>query len=324
MLSPDEMTQTTEALEQLPRTLDRRSSASERRQSILQHKQTEGLPVVTTEPPNGRVAWRQVILFREENRRLRGELEDQQAELQRLMSDYTTLRDGVEQEVAVIHNGYRKEIEQYQTHLQEMMEERNRLQEANAQLEQRYQELYHTFRDEVEQEARKMMTEAAQTVILAPEKVPDLLHDVVKTVELQVRQEEDKHLVEALYFKREVQRIADLLEQERQQMSKERQQLAVWQNSVREQAELRYKTLDARLRTRWRTVSVGTSVGLLALLVVLQFICLAFLHVAVMTPVAVAILAPIVLCVIGAIVLAGPLDMLKHFYLSVPHKKTKK
>ncbi len=71
----------------------------------------------------------------------------------------------------------------------------------------------------------------------------------MKTLELQVRQEEDKHLVEALYLKREVQRMAAILDQERQQIEEERHNLLVMQNTAREQAELRQKTLQARLRS---------------------------------------------------------------------------
>src|SRR5713226_7014210 len=74
MLPPDDTTQTTGSSERTPRPHNRRDSLSERRQNILHQKQTDTLPVVNNEAPNGRIAWRQLIQLREENKRLRWEL----------------------------------------------------------------------------------------------------------------------------------------------------------------------------------------------------------------------------------------------------------
>src|SRR5436190_14578054 len=138
MLSPEDLTQetiapTTDVIERPLRTFDHRSVLSERRQSILHQKSSEKhtdfLPALTSEIPPSRMAWRQVILLREENRRLRAELETQHAELQRLaQTEY-------ENELAVVHHGYQQEVELYQNHLRELMEERNSMQQAYFELE---------------------------------------------------------------------------------------------------------------------------------------------------------------------------------------------
>jgi len=324
MLSSDDTTQTTqvtEAIERLPRPLDRRSSGNERRQPLLQQKQTDVLPQVTVDTPHSKVAWRQVIYLREENRRLRFELEGQRAEMQQLVAEYTSLQAHFEQEVAVVHSGYQQEREQYQSHLQDLMDERNRLQEAQTQLEHRYQDLYHTFQDAVEEEAQKMVTEAAQTLELSPDSTPLVLQDVMKTLELQVRQEEDKHLVEALYLKREVQRMAESLAQERALIAEERQRLLVMQNTAREQAELRQKTLQLRLRSRWKARTIITTVGMIFLLVILQFLFLNLAHVKLAAYISFLLLLPIIICSLLAFLLFGPLARARESYYITPRKK---
>src|SRR5205085_9775163 len=138
-----------------------------------------------------------------------------------------------EKEIEATHYGHQQEIEQYQSHLREMMEERKELQESYQALQRRYQELYHdyqdTFHEAVEEEASKMVTDAARTLVLSPEHVPPLLHDVKKTVEFQIKQEEDQHIAEALYMMRQAQIKAEQLEQElaheRAQMDIERQNI---------------------------------------------------------------------------------------------------
>ena len=199
MLSPDDTTHTnqvTESLERLPRPTDRRSSTNERRHAMLAHKNTDVLPSVTVETPHAKIAWRQVIQLREENRHLSFELEAQRQEMQQLLAQYNALQAQFDQEATGIHSSYQQEREQYQSHLRALMDERNRLQERYADLEKCYMDLYHTFQDAVEEEAHKMVTEAAQTIELSPAGTPTLFQDVMKTLELQVRQEEDKHLVE--------------------------------------------------------------------------------------------------------------------------------
>lgn len=324
MLTPDEISQDTGPLEPLPRILDRRSALTERRQNLLQQKQTDALPQLAAETPNAKLAWRQVVHLREENRRLRYEVQEQRAELQQLVSEYQSLQEKFDQEVAVIHSAHQQENEQYQTRLHELMNERNRLHDTHLSLEQRYQELYHSFQEAAEEEAHKLLSEAAQTVILSHDTTPVLLQDVVKTVELQVRQEEDKHLVEALYLKREVQRIAEQLEQERQTIEQERQQLAALQLSISEQSALRHQTVESRLRARWKLKAVFASIGLPFVLVLLQLVALAFFHVSVAGPASIAILAPIVVCIVLTLLFAHPFKAVKMMYTSAPHKKKKK
>jgi hypothetical protein len=336
MLSSDDLTQTTDdfvtgeletgeletgALERLPRMLDRKSLASERRQSILQQKQTDTLPHLTIDTPNAKVAWRQVVQLREGNRRLHFELEEMQTELQRLITDYKTLQSEFESEVSIIRNGHQQEIEHYQSHLREVVEERNRLQEALQQLEQRYQDLYHSFQDAVEEEAHKMVTEATKTLTLSPEKRPVLLSEMMDTVEFQARRTEDKHLVEALYLKREVQNIVEHVQRKYRELDQELKNLLDMQNTAREQAKLRQKVLQSRLQARWTIKSVFTTLSVLFLLIALQFLCLNLFHVQVVSGLSLSLITPIVVCVILAIVLATPVNMIKHIYTGAPHKK---
>ena len=122
MLPPDDSTQTAGSSERTSRSHNRRDSLSERRQNILHQKHTDTLPVVNSEAPNGRIAWRQLIQLREENKRLRWELAE------------------FEGEIEAIHSGHQQEIEQYQNHLQSLMEERDSLKESHYQLEQQQAE----------------------------------------------------------------------------------------------------------------------------------------------------------------------------------------
>lgn len=324
------ITQTTEALQLLPQTThphravsriaDRRSALNGRRQHV-HLRDTDALPQITIEPPGARVAWRQVIHLREENKHLRFALDQQQLEMQRIFSEYSALQTTYDKEIAIVHKGYQQEIEQYQNHLREMMEERNRVQETYLQMEQRYQILYHTFQDAVEEEARKMVVEATQTIELSPEKVPAFLQDAVKTLEIRAREVEDRHLLEALYLKGEVQRMAEELTTERKLLDEERQKLFTMQHTAREQAELYHKTLQSRLYARWKFKSAMTSVGLLLILIVLQFLFLSLFHIPFVTVVSLAIFAPVILCSLLAFVLARPLTTAKDIYESAPHKK---
>jgi chromosome segregation ATPase len=332
MLSSDDLTQTTDelvtgelqtgALERLPRILDRKSLVSERRQSILHQKQmTDALPNLTPDTPNAKVAWRQVMQLREENRRLRFDLDEAQTELQRLVADYKALQAEFEREASIIHNGHQQEIEHYQNQLSEATAERDRLRETQQQLEQRYQDLYHSFQEAVDEEARKMVSEATKTLTLSPDSRPALLQEMMETVESQVRRVEDKHLVEALYLKREVERMAEQMEQKQRQLDQELQNLLAMQLTVREQAKLRMKVLHSRLHARWTVKSVSTTLGVLALLIVLQFVSLALFHVQIGSSLSLSLITPIVVCVILALVLATPINMIKHFYTGAPHKR---
>ncbi len=314
-----ENVQSTEAFERLPRTPDRRALLSERRQNILQQKYTDSLPQVAVD---AKAAGRQIAQLREENKRLRLELEEKRSEIQQLLDKYNSMQAEFEREA---HEEHQENIESYKNQLYESIEAYNKLREIHLQLEQRYQELSQSFHDATEEEARKMVADAARTVELSLTNTSDLLQDVVKTVEFQVRQEEDKHLVETLYLKREVQRMAEEIAQERQQIDEERRNLLIMQNTVREQALLRQKALQFRLRARWRLASAATTVCLMILLVALQFTFLYFSHIPTASTISLALLDPIVICIILTIILSGPLSMLKQLYMQVyvnaAHKK---
>jgi len=327
MLSSDDTTythQVTESLEQLQHSAEHSSLSDEHAQSPFEQKNTDVLPSVTIEPPHTKIAWRQVIQLRAENAQLHLELEEQRTEMQQLLTAYNALQAQFDQEATDIYSGYQQEREHYQSHLQSLLDERNRLQETYTDLERRYMNLYHTFQDTVEEEARRMVTEAAQTIELSPLSPPDaptVFQDVLKTLELHVRQEEDKHLVEALYLKREVQRMAALLEQEHQQIEEERHNLLVMQNTAREQAELRQKTLQARLHSRARIRAVTITIGMIVLLVTLQFLFLNLARIKVAAGISFLLLLPIIICSLLAFVLSRPLSTARDIYFGAPHKK---
>src|SRR5947207_1049997 len=113
--------------------------------------------------------------------------------------------------------------------------------------------------------------------------------------------------------------MTKILERERHQLKSEYQQLLAHQYSMREQAELRQKTLQERLQARWRMASVVTSLGLVASLVAFQLLFLFLFHVHLTPAVSLSIVAPIGLCVVLA--LAAPVGLLRYMHLTAPHKK---
>lgn len=155
----------------------------------------------------------------------------------------------------------------------------------------------------------------------SPGETPAILQDVVKTIALQARQVEDKHLVEALYLKCEIQNMAEQLRQESQQVDEERRHLFAMQNTAREQATLRMRTLEERLHLRWKVKTIATTVGISMLLVVLQFVCLSLLHVAIGPAISVSLIIPIVGGIILATILVTPIAMLRQVYMGAPYKE---
>src|SRR5579863_5037838 len=234
MLTPDDMDQTTGPIERPSRTISHRDILNERRQSRLQQKQTDLLPSLNGDSASGKLAMRQVVQLREENRRLRAEL-----------TEY-------ERDIEAIHNSHTQETEQYQGHMRELMEERNQLQEAHLQLERRYQELYHSFQAAVEEEAQNMVSRATQTLDLHADERPDSRSDIMKTVELHIKQVEERHTTEAVYLMQQAQKKALQVEHElrRQQlqMTAERENLQAQYKTIREQAKAHEIVLEKRLR----------------------------------------------------------------------------
>lgn len=277
MLSPDDVTQTG-PIEQLPRSFDLRSAFSERRQHILQQKQTDALPTVPIETHGMKNVFRQVLLLRGENKRLRAELEGLREERQRLVTEYTALQE----------------------------------------------DLHHSFGTAVEEEAEKLVLSATQTLELSLDETPPLLASVKKTIKLHAQQVEDVQLVETLYLKGEVQRMSQILQQERRQIDDERQTLIVMRNSIREQARLRYKTIDTHLRVRWKASFAFATILLLLLYMVLQFVFLAIFHVAMGAILDLSLFGPIIVCSLITLALVHPLALFKGLYESVPHKKKAK
>lgn len=303
MLSPDDTTKTTDGFGQSYRTFDHRSALSERRQNILQQKQlekeTESLPAVKAETsehgvPSAKVAWRQLIQQREENRHLRHQLGEVQGEMRRLLASYTQLQDEFEREIDTLQRGQIQELERHQSSLQEVTNERNRLHESYKQMEHRYQELYANFQAIVDEEAERKLSDMAQTLVLSPESASTMFsQDALKTIELHLNQAKTRQLVEAQYLTEEVQRITVHLEQEQAQVEEERQKLLRMQNSAREQAELRRKMLQSHLRARWTAALTSMILGALASLVILQYLFLLLFHIHMVLAITFSLLAPI-------------------------------
>ena len=283
MLSSDENTYTsTELIERSSRAASRRELINEKRQrntDILTHSTGE----------NGKTVVRQL---REENKRLRWELD----ELHHLLYQRQQTQAQLEKEIETIHRSHQDIIEQYEINLHEMIDERNQLQEANRVLEERYQELYHSFHDTVEEEATRMVEEAARTLVLSPEHTPALLRDVAKTLEFQVKQTEDQHVAELLSLMRQAQHKAELLEEElaneREKIAAERQNLLALQNSISQQAKLRYDTIRKHLQARWTLIVTLMSAALILLVPIFQL-----LFFSINAPLFIALFFPPLICV---------------------------
>jgi len=310
MLSSDDATQATGPMSRPPH---RRDAASGRRQNILQQKNsdTDSLPRLNAEPPNSRIAWRQLIQLREENKRLRWEL-----------AELAQAKDG-----EAIHSGDQT-AEQYQNQLQELTAERDSLKDAYFELERRYQQLHHTFQSSVEKEAQRMMKDAARTIVLDSESRPAMMNDAMKTVELHVRQLEDKHTAEALYLMRQAQKKAKELEyelaQEREQIAVERQNLHNLQQSAREQAELRKRVVEGRLRAQFGLALVLIAVLPLFLLPVFQIICLSLFHIHLTQQAYIVLFVPILACVAIAGFFAYLRSSARIITANTPHKHREK
>ncbi len=279
MLSPDDTSYgTREAVMRATRAASRRELIKSKRQ-----RQTDILP----DPGDGESQDRPLktasaaapSYLREENTQLRKELEMFQEQLETLQAQigvYQSSVDLLDNEIETIHHAHQQEIEQYQQHLREMMDERNQMQDLNQQLERRYQELYHSFQDAVEEEANKMVAEAAQTLVLSPEHAPPLLSDVVKTLESQARQTEDRLTAELLALIHDVQYKAEAREnevvREREILAAERETLYAQRIQFSIQAQERYRVEQARLKGRWTAGLTLISMSLFGLLVVLELI----------------------------------------------------
>ncbi|HEX4203536.1 MAG TPA: hypothetical protein VHZ51_04940 [Ktedonobacteraceae bacterium] len=306
-------TQETDALARLPHIPDHRSMLSEKRRHILQQKQqprTEQLPQLSSDTSGAKVAWRFVAQLRAENHRLRCTISDQEHALQRVTDEYGAVQTARDQEMAVVHTGYQQELASQQANFRELLDERNRLQEAYTRAEHNYQQLYHTFQDVVEEEAQKRVMEAVYVLESSPNHaVPPLLQHAVQILGDRAQQMAEKMLVDALFLKRKAQTLVEQLQAQHVELDEERQRLLAVQQTAREQSELRQQTARVRLKERWRVATLATSIGLLMLLVLLQFVFLTWLHVPLNGLLSAALLAPIVLCTALALCGSQPLTM---------------
>jgi DNA repair exonuclease SbcCD ATPase subunit len=280
---------------------DRSVRAANRREIINEKRQrhTDMLPIINGEMSNGKTISRQIAQLREENKRLRRELDEQH----RLNFQYRQTQIQFKQKIDNIQRSKQHEIEQYEIHLRDAIEERNQLQETNQELTRRYQELDHSFHENVTEEANKMVAEAVDTIVLTPEHTPPLLRDVAKTVELHMKQTEDQHVAKLLSLMRQAQSKAKLLEQElaneRKNMADERQNLLDQQARVSEQAQYRYTTLQKHLQARWTLIMTLMAAFLLVLVTIIQlaFVSLNF-------QLGFAIIAPVIICIGAAFLIA--------------------
>lgn len=284
-------------MERLARHISRQDFLNEKRL-----RNTDVLPSIDASTFAGKSAAspRQFSQIRDENRRLRREVE----ELQHRIIQHRHSEQRLEQDIDAIRYEHQLEIEQYQANVREMMEELNHKQEALQEMEQRYQNLYHTFHESVENEAGKLVSEAAQTLILSPEHTPPILHDVMKTLEFQVKQTEDHHLAQLMTLIRQAQRKNAQLElelaNEREHIAEERQRLLVQQNSISEQGKMRQKYIESSLRARFTGIVTLISSTVLVLFTLLELALADYFKV----PLFWALLSPIIFLFILAFVLA--------------------
>ena len=272
MLSSDDTTQTPGAIEKISRTYNHRDYVSERRQQILQQRQTEDLPRISSQEAHGRIVWRQYMQLREENKRLR--------------SDIARFAE----EIDAIQHAHHQEIGQYESHIDTITAQLHRTTQDYLNFEKRYEELYHSFQSAVEEEAHNMLAEATRTLELHIDNRQTT--DALKTVELHVKQVEEQHTAETLYLIRQAQNKANQLEreldQERQRIAAERESMQNQQNSWREQAGLRIHMKEEQLRAKFVATITIIATILVLLLVLSQFFFLSWLH----FPFAVALLVP--------------------------------
>jgi len=289
MFSPDDTDYNTSAS-----SIDRSARIAYRREIINEKRQrhTDMLPKINGERSNGKTTSRQIAQLREENKRFRWKIDEQQ----HLIYQYRQTQAQLEREIDNLHRIKQNEIEQYEIHLREAIEERNQLEATNQDLKRRYQELDHSFHETVSVEAKKMVAEAANTIILTPEHTPPLLHDVAKTVELHMKQTEDQHVAELLSLIRQAQYKADLLEQElaneHEKIAVERQNLLDQQSRISKQAQYRYTTMQQHLQAHWTLVLTLMAAFLLILVPIFQLVFVAMkvqLDIAIFVPVAICI-----------------------------------
>src|SRR5579883_3389553 len=144
ILEPDTgvLERDTGVIEGMTRPHDSYQEARARRQHILQ--QIQSLPDSPLPgSDSSRNLWRQLALLRDENQQLRREVERLRAPVNSSTPPMADIGGdtAISSEIETIHRGYQQEIQQYQSHLADWIEEPNSLQKEYHALENRYQEL---------------------------------------------------------------------------------------------------------------------------------------------------------------------------------------
>jgi hypothetical protein len=282
MLSSDDTTQYTGAIEKVAHPYNHKDHVSERRQQILQQKQTDALPSLNAQETQGRIVWRQYMQLREENKRLRSDL-----------AKYLN-------EIDSIHNAHQRDIAQYKSHLDTITAQLNRIQQDHLELEKRYEELYDSFQNSVEEEAHNILAGAARTLELHTDN--GATTNAMKTVELHFRQIEEQQTAESLYFLRQAQKKANQLEQEltqeRLQIAAERENMQNLHNSFLEQLELRKRNAEVQLRAKFMAMTIIIATVFIVLLFVGQLLFLWLLHIPDTQTLNLALILPIALCIV--------------------------
>src|SRR5436309_860597 len=100
--------------------IDRSAREAYRREIINEKRQrhTDMLPKINSEISNGKTVSRQISQFREENKRFRWKIDQQQ----HLLNQYRQTQEQLEQEILELKTSKQNEIEQYEIHLREAIE----------------------------------------------------------------------------------------------------------------------------------------------------------------------------------------------------------
>jgi hypothetical protein len=259
-------------------------------------KNTDMLPTIEPDIPQSPNNTRQFTLLKDENRRLRKEVEL----LQRRIAQQRETDMRLEQEIDTIHHGHQLELEQYQDSLREMMEELNQKRDTLEESERKYQELYHSFHEAVDEETRKLLAETAKTMKLSPGYTPPILQDLMQTLEAQLKQTGDQHLAQAMMLARQALRKNEQLEHtlahEREDNAREHQRILMQQKNIRQQSIERRKYVEASLRARFTGLVTLISTVTLVIAVFLQVILIDFFQI----PLYLALISPILFCALVA------------------------
>ena len=101
--------------------IDRSDRIAYRREIINEKRQrhTDMLPKINGDISNGKTTSRQITQLREENRRFRWKIDEQR----HLLNQYRQTQEQLEQEIYTLKINKQNEIEQYEIHLREAIDE---------------------------------------------------------------------------------------------------------------------------------------------------------------------------------------------------------